>query len=120
METWNPFITSEIAPTEPGSGQPHPEPGRCYFRCPPHSATISVGLCRANRRRIPPPLALDLPFDLPPWHVQPMACWSCALAPDVEAGRVHFYTAGEVQAGEALANARAEPQPNASEEGWLL
>ena len=101
MELWNPYLPLERARAEPGNGMPHPDPRRCYFRCPPHSATLSIHQCRANRRRIPPPDALEMPCDLPSWLVQPLACWSCTLAPRVEAGRVPFYTALEVYSGHA-------------------
>jgi hypothetical protein len=78
---------------------------RAYFRCHPLHATLSVQQCRANRARLSPQQALELPFDLPPWWVQPLACCSCSLAPQMEAGRVPFYSAEEVLAGAA----RSEP-----------
>ena len=74
---------------------------RAYFRCFPLDATISVQQCRANRERLSPHEALALPFDLPPWWVQPLPCWSCTLAVQVEAGRVPFYSAEEVLSGAA-------------------
>jgi hypothetical protein len=75
---------------------------RAYFRCHPLHATISVQQCRANRARLSPHEALALPFDLPSWWVQPLPCWSCTLAPQIEAGRVSFYSAEQVLAGMAL------------------
>jgi len=74
---------------------------RAYFRCHPLYATISVQQCRANRARLSPHEALALPYDLPSWWVQPLPCWSCALAPKVEAGRVRFFSAEEVLSGAA-------------------
>ena len=81
-----------------------------YFRCEAHAATLSVTQCRRNRRRIPPPLAQRLPYELPSWYVQPLACWSCALACQVEAGAVPFFTEAQVLAGEALAAGQAAAQ----------
>jgi hypothetical protein len=79
---------------------------RAYFRCEPLAATISVQQCRANRARLSPHEALALPFDLPSWWVQPLPCWSCSLAPRVEAGRVPFFSAEEVLAGRARGGAQ--------------
>lgn len=74
---------------------------RAYFRCDRLDATLSVQQCRANRERLTPHEALALPFDLPPWWVQPLPCWSCTLAPLVEAARVPFFSAEQVLAGHA-------------------
>jgi len=89
---------------------------RAYFRCHPLVATISVQQCRANRARLSPAEALSLPWELPSWWVQPSACWSCALAPQVEAGQVPFFTVEEVLAGcarAAPASAVHSPSPAA-------
>lgn len=84
---------------------------RAYFRCHPLGATLSVQQCRANRARLSPHEALALPDDLPAWWVQPLACCSCTLAPQMEAGRVPFYSAEQVLAGQAMQEAPpAEPQ----------
>lgn len=94
-------------PATPGP-LPAPPPGsRTYFRCHPLHATISVEQCRANRMRLPLEEAAAIPFDLPPWWVQPLPCTSCTLALHVEAGRVPLYTAEEVYAGHAF----LEPAP---------
>ncbi len=74
---------------------------RAYFRCAPLEATLSVQQCRANRARLSPHEALALPFDLPPWWVQPLPCWSCTLAVQVEASQVRFFSSEEVLSGAA-------------------
>ena len=78
---------------------PIPLPGRPYFRCFPLSATLSAGQCRANRARVPADIALGLPFELPSWQILPPSCGCCDLAAAMEAGRVPFFTAGEVLSG---------------------
>ena len=88
---------------------------RAYFRCFPLEATISVQQCRANRERLSPHEALALPFDLPPWWVQPLPCWSCTLAVQVEASRVPFYSAEEVLSG--VARQASESLPAARRAG---
>jgi hypothetical protein len=90
---------------------------RAYFRCHPLHATLSVQQCRANRARLSPHEALALPFDMPAWWVQPLPCWSCTLAPRVEAGHVPFYTAEQVLAGVARRESAAHSgQPPAATE----
>ena len=82
---------------------------RAFFRCAHLAATLSVEQCRSNRGRMTPQQLLALPYDVPEWWVQPLPCWSCTLAPVVEAGSVSFYSAEEVLAG--AAREAAEPQP---------
>jgi hypothetical protein len=74
---------------------------RAYFRCHPLEATISVEQCRANRARLTVDEAAQLPFELPPWWLQPTQCRACPLAPHVDAARVPFFSADEVLAGKA-------------------
>jgi len=90
--------TSPASPAEVGrSPEPDAPPEALYFRCPPLRATLSLAQCRRNRAR-PPLLALLLEEE-PPEDMQPAACWSCALAPHVEAGAVPFHSAARVWAG---------------------
>jgi hypothetical protein len=74
---------------------------RAYFRCHPLEATISVEQCRSNRTRLTVDEAAQLPFDLPPWWLQPAPCRACPLAPRVDAARVPFFSADDVLAGKA-------------------
>ena len=88
--------------------EPAPET-RAYFRCDRLAATLSVEQCRTNRGRMTPQEMMALPYEVPTWWVQPLPCWSCALARVVEAGSLAFYSAEQVFAGQV---------PGQSEPAW--
>ncbi|MDH5753257.1 MAG: hypothetical protein OEZ59_12675 [Deltaproteobacteria bacterium] len=72
---------------------------RRYFRCCRLEATLSLHQCRLNRVKLSYHDALLRGIDPLPPDIQPFSCWSCSLAPEVEAGALPFYTVEEVLQG---------------------